>query len=248
MGRSAGPLAGLDGPELLRAWEAASRVAPVRRAAAVLDAVLEDLPFTAELLPVGSCDTLMLALRIGTFGGWLSGVTSCPSCGAEADLDVDVAAILARLPAVDPADSEADPVQHGDHVVWYRLPTTADLVACADHPDAAMRVMARCITGATLAGEDADPADLPADVLAAVADAMAAGDQAADLRLRTECPACGDEHAARLDIAGFFVNEITAAALTLLAEVDELASRYGWSEPEILALSPTRRRTYLELR
>jgi hypothetical protein len=248
MGRSAVPLAGLDGPELLRAWEAAAGVAPVRRAAAVLDAVLEDLPVAAELLPVGSCDTLLLALRVGTFGAQLSGVTSCPACGTEADLDVDVDAILASLPAVDSVDTEPDPLAHGDFVVRYRLPTTSDLVACADHPDAALRILTRCITSATLAGTDADPDELPGEVLTAVADAIAAGDRAADLRLRVECPACGAEHAARLDVAEFFVTEITAAARTLLAEVDEIASRYGWSEAEILALSPTRRRMYLELR
>ena len=248
MGRSAGPLAGLDGAELLRAWEAASAVAPVRRAAAVLGTVLTDLPIDADLLPIGSCDTLLLALRVGTFGGQLSGVTSCPSCGAEVDLDVDAAAILASLPAVEAVGLEPDPVQHGDHVVRFRLPTTADLAACAGSGGAAERILARCITCAARSGVAVDTDALPTDVVAAVANAVAAADRPADLRLRTQCPACGAEHSARLDIADFFVAELTAAAQALLVEVDELASRYGWSEAEILALSPTRRRTYLELR
>lgn len=248
MGRSAVPLAGLDGSELLRAWEAISVVDPVRRSAAVLDAVLTDLPTPAESLPVGSCDTLLLALRVGTFGAPLSGVTSCPSCEADIDLDVDAADILASLPAVDAAPAEPDPVRHGEYTVRFRPASTADLVACAWRDDADEQILARCITDARR-GDEPMPIDaLPADVLDAVADALAAADEAADLRLRASCPACGDEHATRLDIAEFFVAELTAAATALLVEVDELASRYGWSEAEILALSPTRRRGYLELR
>lgn len=248
MGRSAGPLAGLDGDELLRAWEAAVAVPPVRRGAAVLNAVLTDLPIDAELLPIGSCDTLLLALRVGTFGTRLSGVTSCPKCGADVDLDVDAAAILASLPAVDSIDPEPDPVHHGDWVVRFRFPTTADLAACADDEDAAERVLARCTTSITHAGIPVHADAMPADIVATVTDALAVADWAVDLRLRAECPACAAEHSSRLDVSEFFIAELSAAAQTLLVEIDELAGRYGWSEAEILALTPSRRRTYLELR
>jgi hypothetical protein len=36
-------------------------------------------------------------------------------------------------------------------------------------------------------------------------------------------------------------------ARSLLAEVHSLARAYGWTESEILALSPQRRSTYLEM-
>jgi hypothetical protein len=38
-----------------------------------------------------------------------------------------------------------------------------------------------------------------------------------------------------------------ARARALLAEVHSLARAYGWTEPEILALSPQRRAAYLEM-
>lgn len=248
MGRSAVPLAGLDGSDLLRAWEAMAAVDPMRRGAAVLDAVLTDLPAPAEALPVGSCDTLLLALRVGTFGAPLSGVTTCPVCETDIDLDIDAAQILASLPAVEAVELSPDPVTRGDCVVRYRPATVADLSACTGRPDASERILARCITSATVDGSPVDVDELPLDVLDAVADAIAAADQAADLRLRASCPSCGEEHSTRLDVTEFFGAEITAAATALLLEVDELATRYGWSEAQILALSPTRRRTYLELR
>ena len=49
------------------------------------------------------------------------------------------------------------------------------------------------------------------------------------------------------DIAGFFWAELDAWARRLLREIHTLARFYGWSEAEILALSPLRRRCYLEM-
>ena len=77
------------------------------------------------------------------------------------------------------------------------------------------RILARCVTEASRDGAPVDAADLPPDVLDAVADAIAAADQAADLRLRASCPSCGEEHATRLDVAGFFLAELTGWHPTL---------------------------------
>jgi hypothetical protein len=49
------------------------------------------------------------------------------------------------------------------------------------------------------------------------------------------------------DIASYFWDEINAWANRILREVHILASRYGWSERDILALSPWRRQFYLDM-
>jgi hypothetical protein len=61
------------------------------------------------------------------------------------------------------------------------------------------------------------------------------------------CPQCAHQWQAPLDIVSFLWSEVHAWAIRLLREIHELASAYGWSEAEILALSPWRRRAYLEL-
>ena len=61
------------------------------------------------------------------------------------------------------------------------------------------------------------------------------------------CPDCGHGWDMELDIAAFTWREIELLAGSLLRHVDVLARRYGWSEQEILRLSPARRRFYLEL-
>jgi hypothetical protein len=49
------------------------------------------------------------------------------------------------------------------------------------------------------------------------------------------------------DAGSFFWSELGAWARRLLHEIHSLARAYGWSESEILTLSPARRQAYLEL-
>jgi hypothetical protein len=91
------------------------------------------------------------------------------------------------------------------------------------------------------------PPDLPAPVVEAVEQAMAALDPAAELHLSLTCPECGHAWPEYLDPVAFLSVEIEAMARQTLEEVHMLASTYGWSEAEVLALSPWRRRQYLEM-
>jgi hypothetical protein len=50
-----------------------------------------------------------------------------------------------------------------------------------------------------------------------------------------------------LNVASLLWDDIEAHAHKLVGEVDALARAYGWTEPEILVLSPQRRATYLAM-
>ncbi|MEU9120275.1 hypothetical protein AB0C96_10500 [Streptomyces sp. NPDC048506] len=88
---------------------------------------------------------------------------------------------------------------------------------------------------------------LPEPVLKRFAEAAEEADPAAELTLHIACPECGATTPAELDIAAYLWTELDAWARDVLLDVHLLASAYGWSEPQILALSPLRRRYYLEL-
>ena len=235
---AARPLAGLTASELLHAWECAASVTPARRPGAILDATLPDLMCAADQLPVGARDTLLLALRIGTFGGGLSAVADCPSCTQTADVEVDVGALLAGLPAVDLTviDSTEQLVVDGLQIS-FRLATTEDVLVAADAPDPRAELANRCLLG-RIATEDQ---------VRAVVDRIGLADPATDLQLRLPCPTCQQEWLAPFDVAAFVWTEVAAAAIGILAEVDVLATRYGWSEQAILEMTAARRRAYLEL-
>ncbi|WP_051722444.1 hypothetical protein [Streptomyces albus] len=117
---------------------------------------------------------------------------------------------------------------------------------------AARRVLlARCTVSAARNGEpvaaDRLPDVLPERVRRRIAEAAERADPAAEVTLRVACPECGEATPAELDIASYLWTELDSWARDLLLDVHLLATAYGWSEPEILALSPLRRRYYLEL-
>jgi hypothetical protein len=124
-------------------------------------------------------------------------------------------------------------------VVW-RSPNSRDVAAAAATGDAeaAERVLLERCAGS---------ADLPAEVRAAVAQAMAEADPLAEVLVDVSCPACGEGFVADVDIPGFVWAELQARARRLLREVDVLARAYGWTEAEVLSLGDRRRGAYLEL-
>ncbi|EXU69382.1 hypothetical protein Z951_04165 [Streptomyces sp. PRh5] len=113
-------------------------------------------------------------------------------------------------------------------------------------------LIARCIVSAHRSGRPV-PADrlpaaeLPEPVQRRLAEAAERADPAADVTLSVACPECGEATRAELDIASYLWAELDHWARDLLLDVHLLATAYGWSEPQILALSPLRRRYYLEL-
>ena len=107
--------------------------------------------------------------------------------------------------------------------------------------------MERCIEAACKNAEMIDAAALPHDVVEAVGTAMALADPQAEVRIALTCPSCSHQWSSLFDILSFLWGEIEDWARRLMAEVHVLASAYGWSEREIVALSPRRRRMYLEM-
>lgn len=134
--------------------------------------------------------------------------------------------------------------------VHFRLPTVADLAELSPQAgDSQNRdhLLRACLLSATRDGRDLPLADLPATVAAAVVQRMAELDPQADVQFDLCCPQCGHRWNVPLDIVSFFWTELQALAVRLLREVHDLATAYGWSEAEILSLTPRRRQAYLEL-
>ena len=65
--------------------------------------------------------------------------------------------------------------------------------------------------------------------------------------MRTQCPDCGASTTADVDVTGLLTDRVADQAQRVFLDVADLASAYGWSEPQILALPEPRRRAYLEL-
>ncbi|MGG2458234.1 hypothetical protein ACO0M4_00110 [Streptomyces sp. RGM 3693] len=246
----------VTGPaELLATWEAglaeqgAARALLLHRAARP-----EAAPDALLAVPLGERAADLFALRRALFGDRLEVTLACtvPACGAAMEFELDAGEFAATRPR--PPEGGLR-VTEGEWTLRFRLPAAADLAAVAaarptDGTDARRLLAARCALAAQRAGREAtgeEVAQLPDPVLKRFAEAAEAADPGAELTLEIACPECGAATPAELDIAAYLWTELDAWARDLLLDVHLLASAYGWSEPEILALSPLRRRYYLEL-
>ena len=84
-------------------------------------------------------------------------------------------------------------------------------------------------------------------MLDAVSQGLAALDPQAAVGVEIDCAICAHHWAAPVDIAAFLWSELAACAIRTMRDVHELATAYGWSEAEVLSVSPLRRHHYLEL-
>ncbi|MFF1257203.1 MULTISPECIES: hypothetical protein [unclassified Streptomyces] len=231
--------------EMLAAWEAGLGEAPVGRAlllhrTARPDVGAERLP----ALPVGEREADLFALRRALFGERMQVRLACGACGEDMEFDLDAGELAGSLGG---RGEPAVRVQQDGWDVEFRLPGIADLTTAARAADPRTALLARCLVSAVHDGTAVTAGELPAPVQRRIVEAVEAADPGADLALNVACPECGQATRAELDIATYLWTELDAWARDVLLDVHLLATAYGWSEPEILALSPTRRRYYLEL-
>lgn len=237
--------------ELLLAWEAGLAQSPARRAVALLACACGAGEDQLAQLPIGARDARLFALRRALFGERIAALAQCPACGERLDVGFGIDDVCP--PELADGSAQSEPAQFELHAcgydIGYRLPNSMDLVSL--DPDAASpaaaQLLRRCVRTARR-GADAVASDrLPPDAVRAVAAAMAAADPLARIELALSCPACGHGWDDLLDIGAFLWKEVDAWARRTLHDVHTLARAYGWSEAEIVAMTPRRRDIYLDM-
>ena len=237
----------LSTSKMLSVWERASGRSAVERALVLLAAAcpeqtLEEL----ARLSIGRRDRLLLSLRESTFGPQLLGRIPCQKCGEALELSFKVSDICVP----ESLTVEAQVLKLDGYEIQFRLPDSLDLSAisgCADVAEGYRLLLTRCLLSITEGDEPGGSEDLPEHVREAVVKRMAEADPQGNVQLRLSCPACGHHWLAAFDILSYFWSEINAWAHRILREVHTLAVAYGWSEEEILVMTPRRRRIYLEM-
>lgn len=245
----------LSGAAILWAWEVGAAQHPLDRALTMLGAACPDVPRERlATLSVGERDARLLALRERQFGAALPGYAECPRCGERLEFTLDAVALRGGEPDGPVPDAPArtyDLAAEG-YELRFRLPDSRDLAAVVatvgGDPAAGGRLLARrCVLSAARDGAAVDPGELPEAALDGLSRRMAEVNPGADLLLDLRCPACDHGWQAPFDPGAFLWAELAVQARRLLREIHALARAYGWREPDILALSPWRRRYYLEL-
>jgi hypothetical protein len=234
---------------LLDVWDAAPSEGVTSRALRLLGAALPEqrLGRLADR-PIGRRDSDLLDLREQVFGDTLECALPCPACHEPLEFQVPLAQ-LRRTVADD--GPELGSIAQDGYEVTFRLPNSRDLRAIEnldDQTQARMTLLERCVILATCVdGSAVAVTDLPEAVSAAVGERMAELDPMAVAELRLDCSECACVWQAPIDPARFLLSEVDAWARRMLHEVHQLARSYGWSEAQIVELSPRRRQYYLEL-
>lgn len=226
----------------LEIWELGKALHPLDRGLLAIESVSTEADRgTAADWPLGRRNRALAELRCACFGPALKGWTACDGCGEELEFNVDASAFIAQdAPAADAR------IRSRGRVL--RLPTSRDLASVAGEKDsalAAIRLVERC----TISSDD-EPGEAPPlsdEDVDAIGEAMSARDPLSEILLHFDCPECGASFDRPLDVTAFVWSEIEGRAKRLLRDVHALATAYGWSEEEILSLSPARRSFYLAM-
>ena len=222
--------------DLLDAYDAAAHSQAPFRAVAILSRLWPMPAREAAALPLGERDRRLMLLRENVLGGRLEAVVCCPGCGTGLELSFALRSIV-------PQEYEV-PAEIWSGGLTLRPPNSTDLIACMRMGASERRkaLFMRCLTSGHLAADE-----LSDEVIRLAGAALAEADPQACLLIDLHCPDCSHLWQSVFDPLAFFWSELQAFSKRLLSEVHQLARHYGWSQSEILALTPARRRAYLQL-
>lgn len=224
----------MDAQTLIACWELGLRRHPLDRALLLYAAAEPDLdPDSLADHPLGRRNAALLRLRRSLFGDALQSSVNCPRCSERLEFSLSATTLLARAPAGAATHAELGALR-------LRLPTSRDLASIVSETEpgrAESKLLARLLGRSDVEDAFADEH---------LARALDAADPCMDFTLDLSCPDCAHEWSEPFDVPAFLWEEMELQARRLLHEVHALAGAYGWSEPQILALSDVRRRAYLE--
>jgi hypothetical protein len=236
----------LSASEVLAAWEAGTRQHPVDRALTVLSACSGESRDRLARASIGRRDAWLLQAYEHLFGATLEAFAECPRCSERLEYNLPVRGF---------AEGEADfsdevALSAGDVSLRMRLPDSLDLAAireCSDTAFAGRLLAERCIVEARRGDTPISAAELPEAIVDQVSARLAEADPRAEILIDLTCAACRHSWQVLLDIESFLWARLNSLAKRLFVEVHTLASAYGWSEADILAMSGVRRQAYLEM-
>jgi hypothetical protein len=225
--------------DLLALWETGHSRHPIDRALLLCAWARPELAADRFAhLPLGAVNTDLLKMRARLFGNRVVLQCACGECGELLEVPLVIDELLG---AAEASDARAEVTLAGFR---FRVPDSRDLASVVNELDAeaaALRLLENCCIERPSAGSDL------ASVLTEASERLEAADTLADLKLAVTCTACGHRWEAGFDPGDLLWNDVRTHARKLLAQVHTLARAYGWTEPDVLALSPARRAAYLDM-
>ena len=233
--------------DLLSYCERGARLHTIDRALGLLALAMPDRdPAELARLPLGVRDGLLLRTRRAIVGPRIEAQDSCRACGARVEAALDCDAITAA--STPPAPSWSLDLD-GYRIRLRPLDSrdAAEAAQAADVERARFVLLQRAVTSVERDGIVPPLESIPAHLVEQIVESLPSHDTGAELAIEFRCPSCERRWTAVLDVASFVWRELVARAQRLLLDVHTLATAYGWTESEILALGSSRRAAYVSL-
>lgn len=232
----------LTDADLVDLWERGKSRHPLDRALLLLAMVFPEI--SSERMadwPMGRRNRALARVRRDRFGPNLRAWTACSHCGEKLEFELNSQALAG---AESEENNGAEAIRVTVRNRSYRLPTSRDLARAAGESDpaaGAIRIAESCLMGGS------PPDNWSEEEIGEIGEKLALADSFGEIGLSLHCPECDHDGQGTLDLASFLWTEIEGRVKQLLFSIHTLASAYGWSEAEILALSEQRRALYLEM-
>ena len=237
----------LNAADMLNVWEQGLNRSLLQRSLILLVAAFPEMsPDTIAELSIGTRDACLLFVRERLFGSRLVNNAVCPQCKGRIEWEQEISDIVVET--TDYPTAQPFTLEREDYHLCFRLPNSIDMAELEGSSTAAValqQLLKRCILSAEKAGAFCDIEQLPESVIQALNQSIEELDPQAEVRINLTCPECSHRWEVFFDIASFLWMEVNEWAERQLQTVHKLARAYGWTEREILNLSPVRRQLYL---
>jgi hypothetical protein len=242
----------LSASEMIVIWERGAAQHPVDRALTLLEACCGEPRERLAQASIGQRDALLLLVHQQLFGDVLQAFAECPQCRERLEYSLSTREIAARSSQSDGSNKDESHLSFtdGEMQLQLRLPNSFDLgavAACTDMATARRLLAERCVIEMTRERSAVPVSELTDSAVDQIAAHLASADPQGDVVIDLTCAACKHSWQVILEIESFLWIKISALAKRLLRDVHALARAYGWTEQQILSLSPLRRHAYLEM-
>lgn len=179
-------------------------------------------------LTVCQADRALAQIYLMLYGPQAECRAACKFCGENYEFTLDLPEIIAKQDAERPAPPDIGGAWTLPSGTRVREPTHADL---ADDP-------------ATLAARLTLKGEASADEVGAF---LETASPVLTINMDAQCPDCQAAAQLRFDLSNYLTRRLSAEHPFLVRETHLIASRYGWSHGEIMALTRDDRRAYAGL-
>ncbi|MEX2565514.1 MAG: hypothetical protein WD431_06200 [Cyclobacteriaceae bacterium] len=181
-------------------------------------------------------DRILALLYISIYGEKIASTILCSACGQKFDLDFSLRELLNHYqPTVSVSDNGKFQLEPG---ISFRLPNGEDELGIQglSGEEAEKQLFERCLLDGNF-DTDNEKVQLKMAELAPVL----------SMEMQAVCPECSHTQQMQFDMQSFFLTKLKQERPLLIREIHHIASRYGWSQHEILNLPRNLRKQYAAL-